>query len=140
LAARLTGDGSTVGAVCLDAEGLLAAATSTGGLQGQRPGRVGDSPVIGAGTWADRLVAVSCTGKGEAFVRAGAARLLGALVASGVGLETAARSVLEAVAECDGDGGLIAVDAHGEVVLPFSTDAMPRGVWRAGEDPVVEIP
>jgi L-asparaginase / beta-aspartyl-peptidase len=140
LAAQLAGDGGTVGAVCLDAGGLLAAATSTGGLQGQRPGRVGDSPVIGAGTWADRHVAVSCTGKGEAFVRAGAARLLGALVASGVGLEAAARVVLGEVAECDGDGGLIAVDARGEVVLPFSTDAMPRGVWRGGEDPVVEVP
>jgi beta-aspartyl-peptidase (threonine type) len=140
LAERLAGEGGTVGAVCLDADGLLAAATSTGGLNGQRPGRVGDSPVIGAGTWADRHVAVSCTGMGEAFVRAGAARLLGALVASGLALEAAARSVLDAVAACDGDGGLIAVDRHGEVVLPFSTDAMPRGVWRGGEDPVVDIP
>lgn len=140
LAARLSGEGGTVGAVCRDADGLLAAATSTGGIQGQPPGRVGDSPVIGAGTWADRRVAVSCTGKGEAFVRAGAARLLGALVAYGVALDAAARSVLDEVAACDGDGGLIAVDAHGEVVLPFSTDAMPRGVWRAGEDPVVEVP
>jgi isoaspartyl peptidase/L-asparaginase-like protein (Ntn-hydrolase superfamily) len=140
LAARPAADGATVGAVCLDGDGLLAAATSTGGLHGQRPGRVGDSPVIGAGTWADRRVAVSCTGKGEAFVRAGAARLLGALVASGVRLEAAARAVLDEVAECDGDGGLIAVDARGEIVLLFSTEAMPRGVWRDGEDPVVEIP
>lgn len=140
LAARLADDGGTVGAVCLDADGLLAAATSTGGLQGQRPGRVGDSPVIGAGTWADRHVAVSCTGKGEAFVRAGAARLLAALVAQGVALPEAGRRVLDAVAECDGDGGLIAVDARGEVVLSFSTDAMPRGVWRDGQDPVVEVP
>jgi L-asparaginase / beta-aspartyl-peptidase len=140
LAARLAGDGATVGAVCLGADGLLAAATSTGGLQGQRPGRVGDSPVIGAGTWADRHVAVSCTGKGEAFVRAGAARLLAALVAYGVALEAAGRAVLDAVAECDGDGGLIAVDARGQVALPFSTEAMPRGVWRGGEGPVVEIP
>jgi L-asparaginase / beta-aspartyl-peptidase len=140
LAARVSGGGATVGAVCLDADGVLAAATSTGGLHGQRPGRVGDSPVIGAGTWADRHVAVSCTGKGEAFVRAGASRLLGALVASGVALEEAARMVLDAVGRCDGEGGLIAVDAHGHVVLPFSTDAMPRGVWRGGEDPVVEVP
>ncbi|HSC04049.1 MAG TPA: isoaspartyl peptidase/L-asparaginase [Solirubrobacteraceae bacterium] len=140
LAARLAGDGATVGAVCLDADGLLAAATSTGGLHGQPPGRVGDSPVIGAGTWADRHVAVSCTGQGEAFVRAGAARLLGALVANGVTLGAAARAVLDEVAECNGDGGLIAVDARGEVVLPFSTEAMPRGVWRDGEDPVVEVP
>jgi L-asparaginase / beta-aspartyl-peptidase len=140
LAARVSGGGATVGAVCLDADALLAAATSTGGLQGQRPGRVGDSPLIGAGTWADRHVAVSCTGKGEAFVRAGASRLLGALVSCGVGLEDAAGTVLDAVGQCGGDGGLIAVDAHGQVVLPFSTDAMPRGVWRDGADPVVEIP
>ncbi len=140
LASRVSGGGATVGAVCLDAAGLLAAATSTGGLHGQRPGRVGDSPVIGAGTWADRHVAVSCTGKGEAFVRAGASRLLGALVSCGAGLQDAARTVLDAVGQCGGDGGLIAVDAHGQVVLPFSTDAMPRGVWRDGEDPVVEIP
>jgi isoaspartyl peptidase/L-asparaginase-like protein (Ntn-hydrolase superfamily) len=118
---------------------MLAAGTSTGGLQGQRPGRVGDSPVIGAGTWADRRVAVSCTGKGEAFVRAGAARLLAALLASGVGLGAAARSVLDAVDECGGDGGLIAVDASGEVVLPFSAEAMPRGWLRAGEAPTIEI-
>ena len=64
----------TVGAVCLDANGSLAAATSTGGLNGQRPGRVGDSPLIGAGTWADNRVAVSCTGQGEAFIRAAAPR------------------------------------------------------------------
>ncbi len=140
LAARLDVGGATVGAVCLDGHGLLAAATSTGGLHGQRPGRVGDSPVIGAGTWADRRVAVSCTGKGEAFVRAGAARLLAALVASGVALGVAASTVLDEVAACEGDGGLIAVDASGEVALPFSTDAMPRGVWRGGEDPVVELP
>lgn len=139
LAARLVAEGGTVGAVCLDADGMLAAGTSTGGLQGQRPGRVGDSPVIGAGTWADRRVAVSCTGKGEAFVRAGAARLLAALVASGVGLEAAARSVLDAVDECGGDGGLIAVDASGEVVLPFSADAMPRGCLRPGEAPTIAI-
>ncbi len=92
LAERLAGEGGggdgaggaeTVGAVCLDATGLLAAATSTGGLNGQRPGRVGDSPLIGAGTWADERVAVSCTGQGEAFIRAGAARLVASLVEQG---------------------------------------------------------
>jgi L-asparaginase / beta-aspartyl-peptidase len=134
------GDRGTVGAVCLDASGLLAAATSTGGRLGQRPGRVGDSPQIGAGTWADRSVAVSCTGAGESFIRCGAARLLGALVANGVAIEVAARTVLDEVAECDGVGGLIAADAAGNVALPFSTDAMPRGVWRPGQGPVVDIP
>ncbi len=135
-----SGDRGTVGAVCLDASGLLVAATSTGGRLGQRPGRVGDSPQIGAGTWADRSVAVSCTGAGESFIRCGAARLLGALVASGAPIESAARTVLDEVAESEGVGGLVAVDAAGNVAMPFSTDAMPRGVWRPGQGPVVEIP
>lgn len=140
LAARQAGDGGTVGAVCLDADGLLAAATSTGGLQGQRPGRVGDSPLIGAGTWADRRVAVSCTGQGEAFVRVGAARLVASLVEHGRDLEDAGRAVLDEVGQCGGDGGLIAVDADGRVSWPFSTDAMPRGSLRLGEAPAVEMP
>jgi L-asparaginase / beta-aspartyl-peptidase len=140
LAERLGADGGTVGAVSLDASGLLAAATSTGGLQGQRPGRVGDSPVIGAGTWADRQVAVSCTGHGEAFVRTGAARLVAALVAQGVSLQAAARTALDEVAGCAGHGGLIAVDARGRFTWPFSTAAMPRGMLRLGSAPAIEIP
>jgi L-asparaginase / beta-aspartyl-peptidase len=130
----------TVGAVCLDADGLLAAATSTGGLNGQRPGRVGDSPLIGAGTWADERVAVSCTGQGEAFIRAGAARLVAALVEQGHVLKDAAESAMTVVAECGGAGGLIAVDAHGNVTMPRSTGAMPRGVWRGGKKPVTSVP
>ncbi|HUA70935.1 MAG TPA: isoaspartyl peptidase/L-asparaginase [Solirubrobacteraceae bacterium] len=140
LADRMTGGPETVGAVCLDTTGLLAAATSTGGLSGQRPGRVGDSPLIGAGTWADHGVAISCTGQGEAFIRAGAARLVAALVEHGHALETAAQEALEAVAECGGNGGLIAVDAHGSVTTPRSTAAMPRGVWRPGQNPVTAVP
>lgn len=140
LSRREESDRGTVGAVCLDARGLLAAATSTGGRLGQRPGRVGDSPLIGAGTWADSRVAVSCTGAGEAFIRTGAARLLGALVAQGVPLEAATSAVMREITECDGVGGLIAVDAEGDVSTPFSTEAMPRGVLRSGEAPAVEIP
>jgi L-asparaginase / beta-aspartyl-peptidase len=140
LAERQESDGATVGAVCLDARGLLAAATSTGGLPGQRRGRIGDSPVIGAGTWADRRVAVSCTGQGEAFVRVGAARLVAALVEHGRGLEDAGRVALEQVGQCGGAGGLIAVDASGRVAWPFSTDAMPRARWREGDALVVETP
>ncbi len=137
---RETVDPETVGAVCLDATGLLAAATSTGGLGGQRPGRVGDSPLIGAGTWADERVAVSCTGQGETFIRAGAARLVAALVERGETLQSAANAAMHAVAQCGGTGGLIAVDARGNVVTPLSTAAMPRGVWRAGEIPVTTVP
>jgi L-asparaginase / beta-aspartyl-peptidase len=140
LSSREQPDRGTVGAVCLDADDVLAAATSTGGRLGQRPGRVGDSQLIGAGTWADRRVAVSCTGAGEAFIRAGAARLLGALVAHGIALEDAARTVLDEVTAREGVGGLIAVDAEGNVTMPFSTKAMPRAVFRLGEAPVVEIP
>lgn len=140
LSSREDRERGTVGAVCLDGSGMLAAATSTGGRLGQRPGRVGDSPLIGAGTWADRAVAVSCTGAGEAFIRCGAARLLGALVAQGASVELAARTALGEVAECDGVGGVIAVDADGNVALPFSTEAMPRGVWRPGQPPLVDVP
>jgi beta-aspartyl-peptidase (threonine type) len=101
---------------------------------------VGDSPLIGAGTWADPRLAVSCTGAGESFIRAGAARLLGALVAHGVALDVAAGTVMREIALCDGVGGLIAVDAEGNVSTPFSTEAMPRGILRLGEPPAVEIP
>jgi isoaspartyl peptidase/L-asparaginase-like protein (Ntn-hydrolase superfamily) len=140
LAARQTGGPETVGAVCLDATGLLAAATSTGGLSAQRPGRVGDSPLIGAGTWADTHVAVSCTGQGEAFIRAGAARLVAVLREHGHTLESAAEQAIAAVAECGGTGGLIAVDAGGNVTMPRSTEAMPRGVWRHGQNPDTTVP
>lgn len=140
LSRREEADRGTVGAVCLDADRQLAAATSTGGRLGQRPGRVGDSPLIGAGTWADRSVAVSCTGAGEAYIRTGAARLLGALVAQGVGVDAAAESVMGEIAECDGVGGLIAVDAAGNVATPYSTEAMPRGILRSGGAPAVRIP
>jgi L-asparaginase / beta-aspartyl-peptidase len=129
----------TVGAVCLDSAGMLAAATSTGGRAGQPPGRVGDTPLIGSGTWADRHVAVSCTGEGEAFICAGAARLLGAMVEQGIDVEAAAQTVLDEVHLCSGNGGLIAVDARGNVAMPFSTAAMPRGVWRAGDESTLEL-
>ena len=129
----------TVGAVCLDAQGGLAAATSTGGISGQPPGRVGDSPLIGAGTWADDRAAVSCTGDGEMFVRAAAAHSVTALVARGTGLAEACAAVLGDVGTLGGQGGMIAVDAHGNAALPFVTAAMPRGVWRPGQEPVVAL-
>jgi beta-aspartyl-peptidase (threonine type) len=132
-------DHATVGAVCLDARGVLAAGTSTGGIRAQPPGRVGDSPLIGAGTWADPRVAVSCTGDGEAFIRSGVARYIGALVDQGVAVEEAAQLALGEVAAVGGEGGLIAVDAQGNATLPFTTAAMPRGVWRGGAPPTVWI-
>ena len=141
LAGRQAEPGSrgTVGAVCLDTHGNLAAATSTGGINGQPPGRVGDSPLFGSGTWADERVAVSCTGDGEAFIRVGVARWIAAQMAHGASVETAARGALDDVGGLGGSGGLIALDRSGALTLPFTTEAMPRGVWQAGRPADVQI-
>lgn len=132
-------DRATVGAVCLDSAGVLAAGTSTGGIRGQSPGRVGDCPVIGAGTWADDQAAVSCTGDGEAFIRSATAREVAAQVRSGRTLPDAAREALRQVAELQARGGLIALDRDGRVAMPFITGAMPRGLWRSGQPPAVWV-
>ena len=132
----------TVGAVALDAHGHLAAATSTGGMTNKRPGRVGDSPIVGAGCYAnDRTVAVSCTGVGEAFMRALAAHDVSALIDyAGLPLQEAARRVvMDKLPPLGGRGGLIAIDAHGNVVLPFNTEGMYRGWARVGAAPVSAI-
>jgi beta-aspartyl-peptidase (threonine type) len=140
LSAMLAGpEHATVGAVCLDGDGTLAAGTSTGGIRAQPPGRVGDCPLIGAGTWADGRVAVSCTGDGEAFIRSGVARYIAALVEHGVTIEEATDRALREVRAVGGDGGLVAVDAGGRVALRFGTPVMPRGLWRAGADPVAWV-
>jgi beta-aspartyl-peptidase (threonine type) len=139
LALRSDGARGTVGAVCLDSLGTLAAATSTGGISGQVPGRVGDSPVIGAGTWADDRIAVSCTGDGEAFIRAAAAVRIASLVAHGHPLAEAAAGALADVGQLGGRGGLIALGADGDHAFELSTEAMPRGLWRAGAEPAVWI-
>jgi beta-aspartyl-peptidase (threonine type) len=122
----------TVGAVALDLHGHLAAATSTGGMTNKRPGRIGDSPVVGAGTYADdRTCAVSCTGWGEYFLRAVAAHDVAARMAYGQEpLEKAAQEVLSRIAEMGGDGGLIAVDSRGNLCLRFTTEGMYRA-WLA---------
>lgn len=128
----------TVGAVALDAHGHLAAATSTGGMTNKRPGRVGDSPLIGAGTYADdRTAAVSCTGHGESFIRVAAAHDVCARMAyAGQSLEAAAQAVVhEALPAIQGSGGLIAVDRQGQVCLPFNTEGMYRGWARVGQAP-----
>jgi beta-aspartyl-peptidase (threonine type) len=132
-------DQATVGAVCLDGHGLLAAGTSTGGIRGQPPGRVGDCPVIGAGTWADTQAAISCTGDGEAFIRCTVAREVAALVQRGAAIDDAGEQALARVAELRFTGGLIAVDGQGNVALPFITQVMPRGLWRAGREPTAWV-
>lgn len=124
----------TVGAVAVAADGSLAAATSTGGRAGQPPGRVGDSPVPGAGTWVGRA-AVSATGVGEALLLAGFARLVGDSAAP---LPEALAAALDEVGRWGGDGGGIAVDAAGRFAAGFSTRAMARGCRSsAGESVVV---
>lgn len=128
----------TVGAVALDAAGHLAAATSTGGYTGKRVGRVGDSPIIGAGTWADDATcAISATGKGEFFIRKALTHEIHARIRWG------GRSVAQACdemihGELDGwaaGAGLVAIDRNGNYVLPFNTEGMYRG--HAGADGVV---
>jgi beta-aspartyl-peptidase (threonine type) len=125
--------GGTVGAVARDETGALAAATSTGGLRGQLPGRVGDSPLIGAGTYADPRCAVSATGDGEAVIRAVAAYRVARLVEEGVPLAEAAERVLhDTVHPLGGAAGLIALGAEGDPSTPFTSGAMYRG-WRVGD-------
>jgi beta-aspartyl-peptidase (threonine type) len=119
----------TVGAVALDRAGNLAAATSTGGYTGKMPGRIGDSPLIGAGTYADnRACAVSGTGVGEAFIRAAVAHDIAARMRyRGVSLAAAARAALANVKRLGGDGGLVALDRRGNVAMPFNSEGMYRG-------------
>ena len=119
----------TVGAVAMDAGGGLAAATSTGGVTAKLPGRVGDSPLIGAGTWASEACAISATGDGEHFIRAGAAHEICAqLRFAGKTLEQAGDDVIAAIGRRGGSGGLVAVDADGNVAMPFNSRGMYRGV------------
>ena len=127
----------TVGAVARDASGCLAAATSTGGVSGQRLGRVGDSPLVGCGTWADdATVAVSCTGHGESIIRSALAHEVDALLRHrGVGLQEACELAIEGLGRWGQDGGLIAVSSHGEVAATFNSPGMTRA-WRVGSEPV----
>jgi L-asparaginase / beta-aspartyl-peptidase len=123
----------TVGAVARDAAGRLAAATSTGGVTGKRPGRIGDSPLIGAGTWADGTCAVSCTGAGEFFIRSSAAAQVSArLRLAGRTLHESLAATLAEVSALGGTGGLIAVDAAGAPAWRFSTPGMNRGYAMPG--------
>jgi beta-aspartyl-peptidase (threonine type) len=132
----------TVGAVALDAAGNLAAATSTGGVTNKQVGRVGDAPLIGAGCYASNATcAVSTTGTGEMFIRMVASYDVAAQMEyRGASLEEATHSVMhEKLPTIGGKGGLIAVDAKGNVSLPFNTEGMYRGYARVGEAPVAAI-
>lgn len=131
----------TVGAAALDLNGHLAAATSTGGYTAKPVGRVGDSPLIGAGTWADdRTCAVSGTGKGELFIRTALAHSIHArMLFAGQTLQEAAQAQVDEVGRLgNGGAGLCAVDAQGNVTLPFNTEGMYRG-WMNAENLFVAI-
>lgn len=120
----------TVGCVALDRDGNIAAGTSTGGLTGKRFGRIGDSPIIGAGTYADnRTCGISCTGHGEFFIRHAVAHDISARISyKGESLAKAAVSVVHGtLKEAGGNGGVIGLDARGSVVIEFNTSAMSRG-------------
>ena len=120
----------TVGAVACDQQGNIAAATSTGGMTNKKWGRVGDSPMIGAGTYANNnTCAVSCTGSGEFFIRGVVAYDVSCLMEyKGLSVEEASNEVIQKrVLEIGGDGGLIAVDAKGNIAMPFNTEGMYRG-------------
>ncbi len=129
----------TVGTLALDAAGRLAAGASTGGMTNKRYGRVGDSPIIGAGIWADRSCAVSGTGQGEYFIRLNVARDVCARAEYlGLTLAEAGDQVIRgALGEAGGTGGVIALDAAGNVAMPFNTEGMYRG-W-IGADGVAHV-
>lgn len=117
----------TVGAVALDKQGNLAAATSTGGVFGKPKGRVGDTPIIGVGTWADQDVAISCTGTGEHFIRTGgASTAANRFKLTGDTLAQALWNMLDDVKLLGGDGGAIAVSHTGEIAMLYNSDGMKR--------------
>lgn len=116
----------TVGCCVLDSEGRLAAATSTAGVFGKMPGRVGDTPIPAAGTWADEHAAVSCTGQGEYFIRVAAAARTAFGVAAGQTLAQASQAVIDRIGGLGGDGGLIALDREGNIAAPYNSQGMKR--------------
>ncbi|MBJ7484042.1 isoaspartyl peptidase/L-asparaginase family protein [Brevundimonas sp.] len=129
----------TVGCCVLDTHGVLAAGTSTAGVFGKMPGRVGDTPIPGAGSWADEGAAVSCTGQGEYFIRVAAGAQVGWRVGSGQSLAEATRGVIDQIGALGGDGGLIALDAAGNIADPFNSQGMKRAWLRPDGEIGVEV-
>ena len=123
----------TVGAVAMDRSGHVAAATSTGGTFGKLEGRVGDSPLIGAGTWADDEIAISCTGTGEHIIRAGGAVSIACKVRNGVDIDDAIGEMLDEVRRLGGDAGVIAVTSSGRVATAYNSEGMKRASVSATE-------
>lgn len=125
----------TVGAVACDRDGRLAAATSTGGMTNKKFGRIGDTPIVGLGTFADKNCAVSCTGHGEFFMRGVTAYDVAARMKyKRIGISKAAAETVRSLKSVGGEGGLIAVDRKGTIVLPFNSEGMYRA-WISGDRP-----
>jgi len=123
----------TVGAVAVDNSGQVAAATSTGGTFGKLEGRVGDSPLIGAGTWADDDIAISCTGTGEHIIRAGGAISVACKVRGGTNIDDAIGEMLDEVKRLGGDAGVIAVTSGGQIAAVYNSEGMKRASVSATE-------
>jgi L-asparaginase / beta-aspartyl-peptidase len=131
----------TVGVVALDTHGNIAAGTSTGGLTNKRFGRIGDSPIIGAGTYANNLTCgVSASGTGEYFIRSVAAYDVSALMEyKGLTVQQSAEQVIDKITKMGGDGGLIALDSKGHVIVRFNTPGMTTAYLDANKNPVVHL-
>ncbi len=130
----------TVGAVALDKMGNIAAGTSTGGMTNKKYGRIGDAPIIGAGTYADSQVGISATGWGEYFIRATAARTIAAKMEyQNKDLKIASQEVIDEIEKMGGDGGLIALDKVGNIAMPFNTAGMYRGAITEDGEIMIEI-
>lgn len=131
----------TVGCVVLDTEGNLCAGTSTGGMTNKKYGRIGDAPIIGAGTYANnKTCAVSCTGHGEYYIRLGFARDISAMMEyKGLSVDEACREEINKLTSMDGTGGVIAVDAEGNIALEFNTSGMFRGYITASGEKDIAI-
>ena len=129
----------TVGCCVLDDQGRLAAATSTAGVFGKMPGRVGDTPIPAAGTWADGHAAVSGTGQGEYFIRVAACAQTAWRVAAGQPLAEASRAVIDEIGTLGGDGGLIALDRQGNIAAPFNSQGMKRAWLTTGGEIGVDV-
>jgi beta-aspartyl-peptidase (threonine type) len=132
----------TVGAVALDAQGNLAAATSTGGMTNKKWGRIGDSPIIGAGTYANNTTcAISCTGHGEPFIRAVVAHDISCLMDyKGLPLKEACDILVhDKLVKIEGEGGLVAIDAQGNIAMPFNSEGMYRASRHADGTEVIRI-
>ena len=130
----------TVGAVALDKSGNIAAGTSTGGMTNKKYGRIGDAPIIGAGTYANSQVGISATGWGEYFIRATAARTIAAKMEyQNKNIQTATQETIDEIGKMAGDGGVIALDKNGNIAMPFNTAGMYRGAITEDGEVMIEI-